>query len=946
MRLRRQALHKIFTTIPFVAFSILIIAFLLKKVDFSQWLILSTDDHVLGEDQLPEPIAYWALNEKSGLEATDSTLDAANGTLVNMLGTEWALGRIGNSLVFDGIDDYVTVSDAAKLNVDNAESFAISGWFKTNASVTSNALIIGKGGLNTSQPGYSVYLNASGQIACGISDNATFPKNIAISSDSFDDEEWHFFTCVKNANSTLQLYVNGLLRHSVAVTSASLTNSENLLIGSAFPGIIDEVKLYDIPLSSNDVANFYNQQASIMGLTSVVSNDGLVGYWKMDESAWTGAAGQVIDNSGTGNHGTSTGANTTTGKIDRAGSFAGNVNSNVNVGNKANLNFGTGNFTLSTWVYFDSTAPTNINTIMSKKVSGANAAGYALWINTWNTADRAVRFALANGSSGVEVTSGVAGIQDNTWTHIAAVRKEGALYLYVNGILKGTGTYAGSVSTTNPFYFGRHQNSYPFKGLIDDTRVYNRPLSHSEIITLAMNAPPSTEDLIAGTEMTISSPLIYWKFDEKSGATTINTGSMGASGNGTLNNFSNDLRVLGKIGSAIKFDGVDDYISTPDHASFTWGNQLTVSAWFKSGSISEAKSLVAKSGNTSQFEFHLSLETDGRVRCWISTNGTANVPLAFSASINYTDNQWHFASCVYNGSNLLVSVDGTRGTAVSRSGNIFNGTNSLTVGGDPGWTGNNWFFNGQIDNVKVWNTALTWRELMLEYNSGAPIAYWKLDEGSGTTALDYSGNGLHGTLTNMDPATDWLSGTSCKLNGCLDLDGTNDHISISNSNFFNFARTSDFSVSGWIKISGAQPTSNPWSQYTVIEKWNGAAGGYPFVIRYSSDSHSVLAARYDGTNNPMISGTTIIDDGKWHHVLFTKNSSVLSLYIDGVLNGTITDSTTGTTNNNSNLYFGLRAVQNFGPWKGNLDEIKIYNYGFNQSDVSKDYNLGAALRFE
>ncbi len=96
----------------------------------------------------------------------------------------------------------------------------------------------------------------------------------------------------------------------------------------------------------------------------------------------------------------------------------------------------------------------------------------------------------------------------------------------------------------------------------------------------------------------------------------------------------------------------------------------------------------------------------------------------------------------------------------------------------------------------------------------------------------------------------------------------------------------------------------------------------------------------------MISGTTIIDDGKWHHVLFTKNSSVLSLYIDGVLNGTVTDSTTGTTNNNSNLYFGLRGVQNFGPWKGNLDEIKIYNYGFNQSDVSKNYNLGAALRFE
>ena len=55
------------------------------------------------------------------------------------------------------------------------------------------------------------------------------------------------------------------------------------------------------------------------------------------------------------------------------------------------------------------------------------------------------------------------------------------------------------------------------------------------------------------------------------------------------------------------------------------------------------------------------------------------------------------------------------------------------------------------------------------------IGHWKLDESAGTTAADSSGNGNDGTLTNMDPATDWFP-TGGQVNGALDFDGVDDRV--------------------------------------------------------------------------------------------------------------------------------------------------------------------------
>ena len=77
--------------------------------------------------------------------------------------------------------------------------------------------------------------------------------------------------------------------------------------------------------------------------------------------------------------------------------------------------------------------------------------------------------------------------------------------------------------------------------------------------------------------------------------------------------------------------------------------------------------------------------------------------------------------------------------------------------------------NQQLDNYQI---ALDITDKI--YNNTNLVGSWHLNEGSGaTTAADTSGNGNNGTLTNMDPATDWVNG---KFGKALDFDGSDDYV--------------------------------------------------------------------------------------------------------------------------------------------------------------------------
>ncbi len=182
-----------------------------------------------------------------------------------------------------------------------------------------------------------------------------------------------------------------------------------------------------------------------------------------------------------------------------------------------------------------------------------------------------------------------------------------------------------------------------------------------------------------------------------------------------------------------------------------------------------------------------------------------------------------------------------------------------------------------------------------------------------------------------------MFGDNSPQNVALNFDGGDDYVSIP-STVGNFTTNQDFTVTCWIIPNTTQTTQsgqNP-DENDIISKWAGLGAGvnnnYPFVIRYLNQNRTNIAERgkirvgqWDGTNFPIITSTTAVNDGRWHHVAFVKTGTILKLYIDGVQEGgDVTDNASNATNNTTPLQFGRRG-NNESYFKGEIDEVRIWN---------------------
>jgi glucose/arabinose dehydrogenase len=214
-------------------------------------------------------------------------------------------------------------------------------------------------------------------------------------------------------------------------------------------------------------------QAYTATYTATQQPNGLVGAWGFNEG--TGTA--VGDSSGMGNNGTLSGSASwsTSGKYGKALSFNGTAG-RVTVPNAASLNFNS-SYTMEAWV--NPTQLSNYQTILIKETTGG-ACGY--WLQT--TSNK-IASGFRNGSCR-EYVSNTPTIPLNQWSHLAAVFDDSAntYKLYLNGALISTNTETlAPVPNTQSLLFGDDGSSERWRGLLDDIRLYNRPLSASEIQT-------------------------------------------------------------------------------------------------------------------------------------------------------------------------------------------------------------------------------------------------------------------------------------------------------------------------------------------------------------------------------------------------------------------------------------------------------------------------------
>jgi hypothetical protein len=252
------------------------------------------------------------------------------------------------------------------------------------------------------------------------------------------------------------------------------------------------------------------------------------------------------------------------------------------------------------------------------------------------------------------------------------------------------------------------------------------------------------------------------------------------------------------------------------------------------------------------------------------------------------------------------------------------------------WDGNNRtdFYDGAIAELRFWDHARTQQQInalmdeRLLGNEAGLIAYLPLTERNGTTAADLTGNGHDGTLMN---GAVWVDASApADFGSALELDGIDDYVSLPDADIYDFPQNQNFTVEFWAKPNATQPDTDN-TDNDMVEKWSGP-GGYPFVVRYINQKNvsrngRITFGRYDGSNNAGIVSTTRINDGEYHHIAAVKNDNMLLLYIDGVLAGMTTDTTTGTTTNNSGLFVGRRGqAEPFSNYfAGSIDELRIWN---------------------
>lgn len=488
-----------------------------------------------------------------------------------------------------------------------------------------------------------------------------------------------------------------------------------------------------------------------------------------------------------------------------------------------------------------------------------------------------------------------------------------------------------------------------------------------------------------------------WHFNEITNGTCAGGGDACDSSTNNIQGARTGTTITdGIFGKARSFNGSSDSINMGNNASLPRSGNFTIEAWVKTqATVDQA---IITHGTSGDWLYWLGPTPGGALLCKIYQAASGSEYLQTTSVATINDNKWHHVACSVSDTTVTIYIDGklagidstpTGTRDVATAGNFYVGKFD--------WS-STYEFNGLIDEVRVSNVArttdeiqaaasrrpysiytspvidltevnswnsLSWNELGAATGNGETlkdssdlVAQWNFNGNSGTSAVTSAGScggTCNGTLASFastggqDVAvgSGWTSNNRRWGAGAIMFDGTNDTVSVPNTSSIDFNYNQNFTVATWVKIPHGQVNTTN-TQNEIIFKYDGVQTRYPYVFRVNNQTHAapgkIVALRWDGTNVPTITSTRTVNDDQWHHLVFSKDGPILSLYIDGKLEGTTTDTTTTTTTNSSNLYFGSRAATAF--WfSGSIDSTAIFSRAMSWAEVLSNYNA-ANIEFQ
>jgi len=871
-------------------------------------------------------VGYWDMEEGKGTSLLDKSGNGNNGTLTN--GPKWSVGAPlaggRGSLAFDGKDDYTLVNDSDSLDIAN--NITVSLWVKRLGN-----------GLNVTPGLISKRVAQSGWGLMWLTDPKSDYVNMRLYQSDLTPiqftnvtqigiNEWHLLTLTADSIAKkVKAYKDGVLIQENNYDGTIKTGTSPLYIGQQssayFNGLIDEVRIYGRALSAEEIRYQYN-------------HGGPVAYWKFDEGSGAIAKDSSLNN----NDGAISGATWISGKYGNALSFDG-ADDFVDIPSNPNLNFyDNADFTLQAWYKGTDTGQ-----------NGNFGKGLIAWNNNSFFGALVLRSGYAeyihsNESGWQHNIKSDTLVADNNWHHIVYVNhhnKTGDLYI--------DGAIHASNEDSSMVYLGI---SYPFKaedimkgfsglytsGLIDEVKIFNYGRTAEEIRKdyeqgMQTYFGPTSKTCSEDPESCMNQGLVgYWNMEENNGTSLLDRSGNG--NNGTLTNgpkWSTGAPLASGRGS-LSFDGKNDYVYIGNNISIS--SYVSIEAWVKLKNFGQGNTgTVIRKGSAGNDWF---IRKEGAnnyltLRVYNSTGGLANV----NGPVMSNDVWYHLVG-VYDGANVSFYVNGALSSEAPLTGQISNNSVASAIGSHQ--FGSSEFINGLIDEVRIYNRALSPEEVRYHYNQGGPVGWWEMDEGKSNKAYDQTENNNDGTLgdgTCQPGAGTCPVWTQGKYGSALDFDGTDDYVNLGNSSKLDL--TNNMTAEAWIYTEAAGTN-------TIISKGGASIAQSTFWMDLRSNNSLIYFGGYTpGGAAAYMSSSYNFQMNRWYHVAGVDNGTNLIIYVNGVEVGRGARST--RISGSWDVRLGSRGTYG-NPWNGLIDDAKIYNYARTPLEIQKDYQLGLAAHLK
>jgi len=372
---------------------------------------------------------------------------------------------------------------------------------------------------------------------------------------------------------------------------------------------------------------------------------------------------------------------------NQACTFSGSANSYVSVPNSLSLNL-TSDFTFEAWVNPELTGISSKGIIAKGGTLGTSLRYGLRLLNTGRIN------LFTNGVQRLTSKSSTL-IQSNEWTHISASYESASntFKIYVNGVLDTSSAVPGASPSTNTdsLYIGISGNSTPYKGQLDEVRIWNRCLSSNEISEYFRTSLGTNSGIYFGLNLSLTfqkrSNISPFSLTDQSGKDNNASGFNITAANMTFQPYNTI-----STNEAINLNGTNDYLSAKDSSMMFPFNKITIECWVYPRDSNMSVVIKKQSGINTAFSLAVS---STEIRTTINNN-------VFTRAATIPQNQWSHIAISYSLSAGLLTtfLNGNRiGTQSASAGSISNTSDSVFVGGAPGQSE---FFNGYIDELRIY----------------------------------------------------------------------------------------------------------------------------------------------------------------------------------------------------------------------------------------------------